>query len=84
MIIKLSTVGKTIVADSLSRLPLPKTETTEYVEDYVKKVLLVQTHDLQALTIDVIKEATEQDQQLQQLIRVVQTNQWLNPVEELT
>lgn len=49
----------------------------------MKNVLLVQTHDLQALTIDVIKQAIEQDQQLQQLIKVIQRNQWPNPVPEV-
>ena len=71
--------GKSNVADSLSRLPLPDTEENGYVEPYVGKVLSVTMHDLQAMTLEDIKHSTAEDETLKQLMTIVETGNWPDP-----
>uniref|UniRef100_W5MUS1 Gypsy retrotransposon integrase-like protein 1 n=1 Tax=Lepisosteus oculatus TaxID=7918 RepID=W5MUS1_LEPOC len=70
-------VGKTIVADSLSRLPLPDTEDTGYVDT----VLSISTYELHALTLEELKQATNEDDTLKLLMSRVE-GQWPNPIPE--
>ncbi|KAL7824648.1 hypothetical protein SRHO_G00344920 [Serrasalmus rhombeus] len=75
-------VGKSNVADSLSRLPLPETEYNEYVETYVDRVLSVTMHDVQAMSLEDIKQKMTEDDTLKQLKTIVETGKWPNPVPE--
>ncbi|KAF7654889.1 hypothetical protein LDENG_00063750 [Lucifuga dentata] len=72
--------GKSNVADSLSRMPLPDSEYQEYVDTYVDRVLSINTQDIPAMSLEDIKEATKRDETLQQLIHSVETGEWPNPI----
>lgn len=75
-------VGKSNVADSLSRLPLPETENNEYVETYVNRVLSVTMHEVQAMSLEDIKQKMTEDDTLKQLKTIVETGKWPNPIPE--
>uniref|UniRef100_A0A3B3IAC9 ribonuclease H n=1 Tax=Oryzias latipes TaxID=8090 RepID=A0A3B3IAC9_ORYLA len=64
-------VGKSNVADLLSRLPLPETEYNEYVETYVDKVLSLTMHGVQAMSLQDIKQKTAEDETLKQLHEII-------------
>ncbi|XP_051804922.1 uncharacterized protein K02A2.6-like [Acanthochromis polyacanthus] len=75
-------VGKSNVADSLSRLPLPETEHSDYVEKYMDKVLSVTMQEVQAMSLDDIKQKTMEDDTLKELKSIVETGKWPNPIPE--
>lgn len=75
-------VGKSNVADSLLRLPLPETENNEYVETYVNRVLSVTMHEVQAMSLEDIKQKMTEDDTLKQLKTIVETGKWPNPIPE--
>lgn len=79
---KIEHVGKPKVADSLSRLPLLETEENVYVKPYVHRVLSVTMHDLQAMTVEDTKHSMTEDQTLKQLMTILDTRKWPNPVPE--
>lgn len=61
------TVGKSNLADSLSRLPLPETQYNEYVETYVDRVLSVTVY-VQAMNLEDIKQKTTEEDTLKTIV----------------
>uniref|UniRef100_W5N945 Gypsy retrotransposon integrase-like protein 1 n=1 Tax=Lepisosteus oculatus TaxID=7918 RepID=W5N945_LEPOC len=68
--------------DSLSRLPLPDTEDTGYVDTFVDRMLSIGTYELHALTLEELKQATNEDDTLKLLMSIVEKGQWPNPIPE--
>lgn len=52
------------------------------METYVDRVLSVTMHDVQAITLEDIKQAMTEDETLKQLKTIVETGKWPNPVPE--